>query len=183
MWDVIVLIPYHCLSIYFPCTNGLNVIIGLLSLVNILYAGASIEMFAVIVSGYESAFTGRSPTSGTKTGTIKFGTMLSNYGSDYDQSSGNFTCEHPGIYMFHFHLYRYPTSSYSSAQCYIQKNGSNKVIAYSYPYSSAYSYYYQSSNSVVLHLNQGDVITVGGCTAIGSIYSYTSFSGFLLKAD
>lgn len=148
----------------------------------ILHAEASIEIF-VVVSGYESAFTGTSPTSGTVSGTIKFGTMLSNYGSDYDQSSGNFTCEHPGIYMFHFHLYRYPTSSYSTAQCYIKKNGSNTVIAYSYPYSSAYGYYYQSSNSVVLHLNHGDVITLGGCTAIGSIYSYTSFSGFLLKAD
>ena len=142
-----------------------------------------VRFFNIVNLGYESAFTGWYPTSGTKSGTIKFGTVLTNIGSDYDTASGNFTCEHPGIYMFHFHLYRYPTSSYSNAQCYIQKNYSNQIIAYSSPYSSARGYYYQSSNSLVVHLNHGDVITLGGCTAIGSIYSYTSLTGFLVKPD
>ena len=41
------------------------------------------------------------------------------------------------------------------------------------------------SNSVILNLNQGDVINLGSCSSIDTFYKgwETSFSGFLLQKD
>ena len=83
--------------------------------------------------------------------------------------------------MFTLNLYKPSSSSYSYAECYIKKNGSNKVYAYNNPYSSADGGYYEATNSVVMHLARGDVVTVGSCS--GYVYSYSSFTGFLVKSD
>ena len=41
------------------------------------------------------------------------------------------------------------------------------------------------SNSLILHLVNGDIVDLGLCTAIGTFYanSETSFSGFLFQND
>ena len=66
------------------------------------------------------------------------------------------------------------------AHCYIRKNSVNKVRAYLDPKGCSYE---EASNSAVLHLSRGDKVDIGGCSSVGSMWGWTSFSGFLLKAD
>ena len=132
-------------------------------------------------AGRVSAFTAWSPSSTSVTEPVKFSTVLTNIGSHYDSSSGKFTCQYPGLYVFTLNLYRYASTSYSDLVCYIKRNGSNKIRAYIYPYSSAYAGYYESTQSLVMHLSRGDIVTIGSCS--GHIQGYSSFSGYLLRAD
>ena len=79
--------------------------------------------------------------------------------------------------MFSLNLYK--KSRASKAYCFIRKNGSVVVIAYSENQID----FYESSSSTILHLNRGDTVDVGSCYNPDAIHSYTSFTGFLLKAD
>ena len=70
--------------------------------------------------------------------------------------------------------------------CSVRKNGSDAVDAGTNPDSDSDGGAYSSTNSVVLHLVRGDKVDLGACSPNGSIYSsyaFTTFSGFLLKAD
>ena len=58
-----------------------------------------------------------------------------------------------------------------------------KVLTKSDPHSSSDGGLYESSNSVILHLDRGDRIDLGSCTKANTMYYWTSFSGFLLRAD
>ena len=44
-----------------------------------------------------------------------------------------------------------------------------------------------ATNSVILHLQQGDLVDVGGCSAANSpnstMFTDSSFTGFLVKVD
>ena len=85
--------------------------------------------------------------------------------------------------MFSLHLYKGYYDNY--AQCYIRKNGSNQLLVYSQRGRSDDTGYYGSSNTLVIHLDRGDIVNLGDCsqydTMIGDIW--TTFSGYLLKAD
>ena len=107
--------------------------------------------------------------------------MITNIGNHYDASTGKFHCKYAGVYIFSLSLYKKSTAD--SAQCWIRKNGSNVLYAYSDPNLNADRGFYEASNFVVLHLNISDVVDVGGCTKIDTMAYETSFSGFLLKAD
>ena len=131
------------------------------------------------ISDYKSAFTVRRPTHGPVFGAVRFDTTLTNIGDHYNTSTGQYVCEYPGKYVFSFHLYRHPGNNY--AECAIRKNTVNKVWAYSNPTDD--KGYYESSNSAVLYLNRGDTVDVGSCSSPGSMWEWTSFSGFLLEAN
>ena len=61
--------------------------------------------------------------------------------------------------------------------CYIQKNGVSNVL------NDCPSGVYESPVSTVVHLDSGDIVDVGDCGNPCSIKNYSTFIGFLLKAD
>ena len=86
--------------------------------------------------------------------------------------------------MFFVNLYKYGRSTYDYVSCYIRKNGSALIRVLFNPDSSSDGGNYASSNTVILHLRNGDSVDLGSCTSAVNFYrDPTSFSGFLLKSD
>ena len=133
---------------------------------------------------YMSAFTVWGRRNGPTAGTIKFITAITNTGGHYDTSTGQFICQYPGIYVFTLHIMK-DANGDDFAYCFIRMNGSNQVRAFSNPSSNSDWGFYESSNTVALHLVSGDVVDTGSCSSYDTILAdtRTSFSGFLLKAD
>lgn len=100
--------------------------------------------------------------------------MDANIGEHYNTSTGKFTSKDAGIYVFSLYLYRRNTES---ANCRIRKNGLGMVRGYRYGSTT------ESSTSVVVHLNPGDVVDLGDCTAVSSLNFHTVFTGFLLHLN
>ena len=73
------------------------------------------------------------------------------------------------------------------AQCFLQKNGSDIVVVFTNPDSDSDGGYYGSTNSVILHLVNGDRVNLARCTTPDTMHIdsnwFTTFSGFLVKAD
>ena len=133
------------------------------------------------LTGLVSAFTASTPTNTHPSGNVRFNNVLSNIGGDYSSSTGAFTCQYPGIYMFTTHLYNSPSSSYDYVSCSILLNGSTKIYIYSFPYYD--TRIYEASNSLIIPLKVGDAVSVGSCSSSTGLYTYSSFSGFLIKPD
>ena len=133
------------------------------------------------IAEYRSAFTVRNPTNGPASGTIKLTTIITNIGGNYDTATGQFKCHNPGYYVFSFHMYKNPSSSYGNAYCFIRKNEVNQIYVYSDPYYD--SGYFESSNSVILHLRKGDNVDLGGCRSASYMWEWTTFTGYLIKPD
>ena len=134
------------------------------------------------VTGIKSAFSVGEAAAGPTSGTIRFTHVYTNIGGQYSTTTGVFTCQYPGLYAFALTLLK--EGGYDRAYCWIRKNRSNIFIAYTDPDSNSDDGMYSATNSVVLHLVQGDTVDVGGCSPIANIYTYYStFSGILIKAD
>ena len=134
------------------------------------------------VTGVMSAFTVYYPQAGSRYGTIRFTRVITNTGGQYNTSTGIFTCQYPGMYVFALHLENvYKERAY----CYIRKDQSNFLRVSSSSGNS--TSYYISSTHAVIHLDRGDEVDVGSCENIPGIFKSsdggTSFSGFLLKDD
>ena len=115
---------------------------------------------------------------------LRFTKTISNIGNHYNQTTGIFTCVIPGIYHFDFHLYR--AAGADRAFSIIVKDGSSALAAVDTDLKGAStSSQDSSSTSVVVHLVQGDEVSIGACTGIETIYSnmQTSFSGVLITED
>ena len=111
-------------------------------------------------------------------GEVKFSNVITNIGKLYNATSGEFTCDVPGLYFFTLVVYN--TANAPVASCFITKNYANKVEAYlSIPPSGGYL---EASASVVLHLSKGDKVALSGCTKY-TLEWLTTFSGFLISAD
>ena len=134
------------------------------------------------ITGTKAAFTVTHAATGTTSDTIRFTNVITNIGGHYDTSSGKFTCQHPGIYVFLLHIWT--DAGGTDAYCTIRKNGVYMILAQYYNSNTA-SMYDGVSNSIILYLVNGDVVDTGGCTAIGTFNTgwQTSFSGFLLQED
>ena len=132
--------------------------------------------------GKRSAFTVTNPVQGSSTNTLKFTNAVTNVGGHYSTSSGTFICAYPGIYVFTLHILQ--QSSVGYAGCLIRKN-SNAVSleAHTNTITSGKGYY-GSSTSVIVQLVRGDIVDVYCRSGVASIHSsFSSFSGFLNKAD
>ena len=132
-----------------------------------------------------SAFTVSYPVAGPRVNTIRFTHVITNIGGNYDTTTGVFTCQYPGLYVFALHLVK--LYDRDSVWCAIRKNGSYLVYVFSDPDAASDGSYSGGTNSVVVHLVRGDRVDIGDCSSIANIYVHnhgeTSFSGFLLKAD
>ena len=130
---------------------------------------------------YQSAFAidYTSSTYNSSTGVLIFQSTRTNIGNHYDTTTGQFTAQYAGIYVFILNLYTGSTADGMS--CDIRKNGSGVAYA-EVPAESEFGLY-QSSGSTVLHLDPGDTVDVGDCYNPSGISDWTSFNGFLLQAD
>ena len=138
----------------------------------------------VLVAGIKSAFSVGNAEAGPSSGTIRFRHVFTNIGGQYDTTTGVFTCQFSGLYAFTLTIIK--KSGHDEAYCYIRKNGSEKVIAWTDPDSNSDGGLYSATNSVVLHLVHGDKMDVGSCSPLANIHSNwdtSSLSGFLIKAD
>ena len=112
---------------------------------------------------------------------VKFKKTFTNIGNDYNITSGIFTCRHSGIYLFTLHLYKDYVAT--KAACDIVKNGNKTVTAYSWPLmQKQIQHLYESGNSIVLHLNSGDTVSLRCEKGLG-LLGFSSFTGVLIKAD
>ena len=129
--------------------------------------------------GHQSGFTAQIPANGPSAGTISFFSRISNIGNQFNITTGKLTCVYPGMYFFTLSLYQSPGSRFAS--CDIKHNGAY-LINVAANVNSADGYY-QASNSVILHLNSGDVIRLEKCTDASTMHHMSSFSGFLVISD
>ena len=135
-----------------------------------------------LVPTSEVAIYGQFPAHNSATGVAVFpqSAVILNIGGHYSTTTGRYTCYYPGIYVFSLNLYKGSRAS-GEVYCDIRKNGSNVALA-NVPNEGVYGYY-ESSASTVLRLARGDTVDVGSCNNPSNIHKYTSFIGFLLKAD
>ena len=83
------------------------------------------------------------------------------------------------MYIFTATVIRNPGTS--TAMCYINVNGSNKILAYA-SNDNTRSIYPSGSGTLVIHLNAGDEVYLSSCTGT-YVYSQSSFSGVLVQPD
>ena len=135
--------------------------------------------FWIFFAGYQSGFIAQVPVNGPSNGSITFTSIISNIGNQFNSTTGKFTCDHPGMYFFTLSLYQ--TYSSRDTHCDIRCNGARMTYVDSNTSSS--DGFYQASNSVVLHLNKGDIVNLEGCANASTIASASSFGGFLINSD
>ena len=100
---------------------------------------------------------------------------------DYNITSGTFTCSINGVYFFVLTMYKYSIADF--AYCNIRHNGTDVVEAYSNPNVKGDYGFYSASTTLYIHLESGDTIDLGHCTAAGTLEYRTTFTGFLVNAD
>ena len=134
-------------------------------------------LFSVYRSAFAIYYT--SPKYSISTSVLIFTSTRTNIGNHYDTTTGQYTAQYAGIYLFILNLYR--KAGGNSVWCYIRKIGS-RVVMVSVPADSEYGIF-GSSGSTVVHLDPGDKVDVGDCHNPSDIDAWTSFLGFLLQAD
>ena len=121
------------------------------------------------------------PTYDTTTEILRFSSTKLNIGGNFNTSTGLFTCDNPGIYVFVLNLYRHAASG-KRLRCFVKKNRT-AIIIKAIAQENSGGLYSSGSGSAVVHLDPGDTVGVVGCTNTDNISLETSFIGFLLHAD
>ena len=103
-----------------------------------------------------------------------------NIGQHYDNTTGKYNAPYNGTYMFQLHMYkkRYADFFY----CRIKKNSGLIATAIA-PSETANNGNYESSTSVIVHLEEGDKVYVGDCDNFSYMDFWTAFNGVLLDKD
>ncbi|XP_071793964.1 uncharacterized protein [Asterias amurensis] len=114
----------------------------------------------------------------TSSTSLPFDRKLFEQGTHFDLTTGTFTCNMTGIYVFMFSFLK-PSSSNRSYATLVKND--NIIVR---GYASGAGNYLQTSNSAVVFLQEGDRVFL---RSEGSLYStshhHTSFSGFLLYGE
>jgi len=115
---------------------------------------------------------------------IRFPTVLTNLGNDYNSSSGVFTCRTAGQYWFSASIAKSFDDNAGSTSCYIMINGSNMMLMYHYERDPLHAFF-SITASVGFHLTRGDRVQVGNCFNPSFLGrgSYDYFAGVLIKPD
>ena len=130
------------------------------------------------IAGLKVGFTVYSPDTSSSS-PLRFRIVVSNTLNGYNATSGKFTCQIPGLYLFTMMVLRDSGYAYNS-YCYIYVNGINSMIeADAYGVSAAYP---SSTNTLVRHLNKGDAVYLV-CSYVTYMKAYSSFSGVLIQPD
>lgn len=108
---------------------------------------------------------------------IVFDNIITNIGNAYNGHMGSFVAPVSGVYVFSTTLFSYPRMSFHAS---FVKNGQILTNVY---IAGSESVYDTSAQTIVLHLQQGDNVCILNTDSDRSIYgySYSIFSGFLLK--
>ncbi|XP_038065208.1 otolin-1-like [Patiria miniata] len=133
-------------------------------------APPSVVAFSASLS---SSFTGNSGD------VVVFDNIKTNIGDAYDSETGVFTCLTAGVYFFSVTIMGFTSGPRPKAQ--LEING-QRIF---YVRDSHSGYNHQSSNSAVLVMASGDTVRITNQSSSGTSvrgYSYSSFSGFLIKA-
>ena len=110
---------------------------------------------------------------------LRFQNVVSNTLNGYNATSGKFTCQIPGLYLFTMMIMRNSGHPYNSV-CYIYINdGNTNIEADAYGPSSACP---SSTNTLVRHLNKGETVYLV-CNNAPYIFYSSSFSGVLIQPD
>ena len=96
----------------------------------------------------------------------------------FDLSTGEFTCEYPGLYLFTMTIVR-DSDFWEIFWCYFYVNGIDTGIEAD-AYGNDYGYPW-ATNVLVTHLNQGDTVYLR-CYDV-QYMCYATFSGVLIQAD
>ncbi|XP_078694916.1 scavenger receptor cysteine-rich type 1 protein M130-like [Branchiostoma floridae x Branchiostoma belcheri] len=113
---------------------------------------------------------------------IVFDQVYTNIGGYYSSSTGRFTAPINGYYFFEFNAYSQYLNTYD-VRVELMKNGTTLKTQWIYDRDN-HDYIDTSSNSIMLHLNKNDYISlrlIGGYGMSG--YEKSIFSGFLIHAD
>ena len=112
------------------------------------------------------------------TSSLPFEEILFEEGTHFDLSTGTFTCNVAGIYVFMFSVLKLQGSA--SAYATLMKNG-NAIVR---GFTSGAGNYLQTGSSAVVSLQEDDrvFLNTGGNLRSNSLH-YTSFSGFLLYGE
>ena len=136
-----------------------------------------------IVSGFEIGFTASQPRT-ISSATMIFSNVITNTENLYNNITGEFTCNRPGLYYFALSLSKARTSGrvYDQISCHIRKNRNNMIRAWLDPTDDTTDAGgYETSNFLLLHLNVGDIVDVGNCQHDTPAYGAdSSFTGFLV---
>ncbi|XP_077864401.1 complement C1q-like protein 2 [Saccoglossus kowalevskii] len=104
-----------------------------------------------------------------------------NIGNNYNNETGEFVCEHSGIYVFNLNILKSRVCDSTTVS--ISKNTVSESSAYAYGNEGNFA---SASATTVIHLDKGDtvltLINSSGCL-FGSNVGYTNFNGFLLYPD
>ena len=142
------------------------------------------KVISFYVAGYQIGFTAQGSVL-QPSGVVRFSYIKSNIGSRYSSSTGQFTCDYPGLYYFSVSLIKLRTdhSNADMVNCYIRKNSLNLINTKTDPRDDdTDNGSYETSAFLVIHLSSGDTVDVGGCSST-KLESQSSFTGFLLKTD
>ncbi|XP_060595775.1 uncharacterized protein LOC132749879 [Ruditapes philippinarum] len=109
-------------------------------------------------------------------GTIAFKTEVFEEGSYYDSTTGVFTCNYPGVYVFTPSLISIP---HEGIDCDVSKNDQSitKIVKEFGNWKASVSV------TVTLHLQRGDKVSLFCQHLDGDLDSASTFSGFLLHSD
>jgi len=112
---------------------------------------------------------------------IIFDTVISNYGSGYNPSTGIFTADKSGWYTFFYDIRVISGNNI----CYIDlvRNGARISTVYAHSSESPF-HHISESNLLFIHLNVGDRVWLHSKytgNIVCSIDDFPSFAGFLLN--
>lgn len=110
-----------------------------------------------------------------------FDTVFVNVGNDFDSERGVFNCRINGTYYFIVHANKW--SNQNDLFLKLMKNGQMKIALYE---DAGYDYYDMTSNSLLLHLVEGDQVWLQlhiNNRVYGGSSRMTTFSGWLLYED
>lgn len=119
--------------------------------------------------------------SATASGPIVLPTVRTNVGGGFDASTGFFTAPVSGLYQFHTNFMSGDLNKYVHAGLYVD----GAFVAGSIS-DCRHGFYDSVSSEAVVHVNAGQKVHLSNLDDTPATYyafPYTTFSGFLLRAD